>query len=254
MGALKGVVLGINPDARLVDLTHAIPPQDIRRGALALERAYRVFPRGTVHLAVVDPGVGGARRPLAVRADGQVFVGPDNGLLGFLFDRPHAVAVALTSPAFHRVGVSRTFHARDIFAPVAAHCSLGVPLARLGPVVRDPVRLCWPRARREGRRVVGEVLLADRFGNLLTTVTEGDLPGAPETCQVRVGRRRVGGLVQTYSERPAGTLGALIDSSGRLEVFVRDGNAQGRLGVGPGVRVSLWSSSRRPRSTSHPTR
>ena len=253
VGIVKGVILGINPRARLVDLAHAIPPQDVRRGALALESAYRFFPLGTVHLAVVDPGVGGARRALAVRAGGHVFVGPDNGLLGFLFDRPDTVAVALTNPSYRRSRVSRTFHARDVFAPAAAACSLGVSLGRLGPPVRDPVRLPRPRVRRKGGRMVGEVLRADRFGNLLTNLTEVDLPGAPEACQLRVSGMRVDGLVATYGERPIGALGALIDSSGWVEIFVRNGSAQARLRVGPGAPVSLWSrstSSRRARTTS----
>lgn len=243
VGAVKGVLLGMNPAARLVDLTHAVPPQDILRGALALEAAYRFFPRGTVHLAVVDPGVGGARRPLAVLADGHYFVGPDNGLFGFLFDRPGATAVALTNPAYHRPAVSRTFHARDVFAPVAAHCSLGVALDRFGPPVRNPVRLPWPRVRRAGERVAGQVLLADRFGNLLTNVTEADLPARRAACALEVGGARIAGLVGAYSERPTGALGALVDSSGRVEVFVREGSALERLGVGPGAPVSLWSTA-----------
>jgi S-adenosylmethionine hydrolase len=238
---MKGVVLAINPAARLVDLTHGIPPQDILRGALALEAAYRYFPAGTVHVAVVDPGVGGARRPLAVQAEGHFFVGPDNGLLGFLFGRRGARAVTLRNPAFHRPVVSRTFHGRDVFAPVAAYLSLGVPLRRLGPVVRDPVRLTWPRPRRTRGGVVGRVLLADRFGNLLTNLREADLPGPGQACVVEVAGARIEGLADTYSGRPPGALGALVDSSGRVEIFVREGSAQERLGIGPGALVRIWS-------------
>ncbi len=249
---MKGVVLTINPAARLVDLTHGVPPQDILRGALALEAAYRYFPAGTVHLAVVDPGVGGARRPLAVRADGHYFVGPDNGLLGFLFAGRRARAVALRDPAFHRPAVSRTFHGRDVFAPVAAHLSLGVPLGRFGPPVRDPVRLTWPRPRATRAGVLGQVLLADRFGNLLTNLREADLPGPAAACVVEVGGARIAGLASAYSERPRGALGALVDSSGRLEIFVREGSARERLGIGPGARVRVWS--RRLIRTRPPTR
>lgn len=244
VGAVKGVLLGINPAARLVDLTHAVPAQDILRGALALDAAYRFFPPGTVHLAVVDPGVGGARGPLAVLADGHYFVGPDNGLFGFLFERPGATAVALANPAYHRPAPSRTFHARDIFAPVAAYCSRGVPLSWLGPRVRDPVRLSWPRPRRAVGRVVGQVLLADRFGNLLTNVTPADLPGPASRCEVEVGGVRIEGLVGAYGERPRGSPGALVDSSGRIEIFVREGSARERLGIGPGAPVSFSSKSR----------
>lgn len=252
VGIVKAVILGINPATRLVDLTHAIPPQDVRRGALALDAAYRFFPRGTVHLAVVDPGVGGPRRPLAVLADGHYFVGPDNGLFGFVLDAPGTVAVALANPRYHRApgrAVSRTFHARDIFAPAAAHCSLGVPLERFGPTVGHLVRLAWPRARRLGSRVVGQVLLADRFGNLLTNLAQADLPAPPSACVLEAGGRRIDGIVGTYADRPVGGLGAVVDSSGRVEVFVREGSARDRLGIVPGAAVSLWSTSSRRRTT-----
>jgi S-adenosylmethionine hydrolase len=238
VGTLKGVILAINPRARLVDLTHAVPPQDIRRAALLLEAAWRFFPRGTVHLAVVDPGVGSARRPIAVEAGGHYFVGPDNGLLGFCFDVPGARGVRLAESRFHRRPVSRTFQGRDVFAPVAAHCSRGVRLAALGPALRHPVRLPAPRLRRIAGRLEGEVLLADRFGNLLTSLTRRALRGAPAQGVLRIGRARIRGLAGTYADRPRQALGAVIDSSGRVEVFVREGSARERLGVGPGARVS----------------
>ncbi|HEY7138940.1 MAG TPA: SAM-dependent chlorinase/fluorinase [Methylomirabilota bacterium] len=240
VGTVKGVLLSINPRARLVDLTHAVPPQDIRRGALLLEAAWRFFPRGTVHLAIVDPGVGGARRPIAVAAGGHYFVGPDNGLLGFCFDLPGARGVVLADPRYHRRPVSRTFHGRDVFAPAAAHCSRGVRLGSFGPPLRRPVRLPEPASRRRGGRMEGEVLLADRFGNLLTSLEGRDLPGPVARGILRIGGARVRGLARTYAERPRHALGAVIDSSGRVEVFVRDGSARRRLGLGPGAPVS-WT-------------
>jgi S-adenosyl-L-methionine hydrolase (adenosine-forming) len=251
VGIVKGVILAINPAARLVDLTHAVPPQDVLRGALALEAAYRFFPRGTVHLAVVDPGVGGPRPALALAADGHYFVGPDNGLFGFLLTTPGLRAVSLANPAYRRTGgaVSRTFHARDVFAPAAAHCSLGVPLERFGPPARNPVRLDWPRPSRRSRRLIGRVLLADRFGNLLTNLAQTDLPGPRADCVLEVGGQRIEGIAETYGERPLRALGGVVDSSGRVEIFVRDGSARDRLGVGPGAVVSLWSKrSSRTRS------
>jgi S-adenosylmethionine hydrolase len=253
VGIVKGVILSINPDARPVDLTHAVPPQDVRRGALLLEQAWTAFPAGTVHLAVVDPGVGTERRALAVAAGDHYFVGPDNGLLGFCFALPGARAVELTNRRYHRSPVSRTFHARDIFAPVAAHCARGVALEALGRPVTDPVRLRLPRARRAAGRTLGEVLLVDRFGNLLTNVTRRALPGPPERCTLAIGGARIWGLVRAYGDRPRHRLGALVDSSGRVEVFVRDGRAAARLGLGPGAAVSLWCS-RPARSRGRSTR
>jgi S-adenosylmethionine hydrolase len=252
VGIVKGVILGINPAARLVDLTHAIPPQDVVRGARALEGAYRFFPRGTVHLAVVDPGVGGPRRAVAVLADGHYFVGPDNGLLGFLSPATGPRAVRLANPAYHRTPTSRTFHARDIFGPVAAHCSLGVPLVRFGPPAARLVPVARPRPRRAGGTVSGEVLLADRFGNLLTNITPADLPGPPAGCLVELGGVRIDGIAATYAERPVGAVGAVVDSSDRLEVFVRDGSAQERLALGPGAEVRVWSRSPRRSRMSRP--
>ena len=183
----------INPRARLVDLTHTVPPQDIRRAALILEAAWRFFPRGSVHLAVVDPGVGSARRPIAIEAGGHYFVGPDNGLLGFCFDLPGARGVVLAEQRYHRRPVSRTFHGRDIFAPVAAHCSRGVRLAALGPPLRHPVRLTVAEPRRRGGRVDGEVLLVDRFGNLLTSLRGRELPGPADRGRLAASAGRVSG-------------------------------------------------------------
>jgi S-adenosyl-L-methionine hydrolase (adenosine-forming) len=243
VGTLRGVLLAINPRARLVDLTHTVPPQDIRRASLILESAWRFFPPGTVHLAIVDPGVGTARRPIAVRAGGHYFVGPDNGLLGFCFDVPGARAVVLTKPRYHRRPVSRTFHGRDIFAPVAAHCSRGVRLAALGPPLRSPVCLPHSGPRHCGARVDGEIVLVDRFGNLLTNLRGRELPGPADRGVLRIGGARIRGLAGTYAARPRGALGAVVDSSGQIEVFVREGSARRRLGLGPGAPVS-WTTSR----------
>lgn len=264
VGTIKGVLLGINPRARLVDLTHTVPPQDVRRAALLLEAAWRFFPRGTVHLAIVDPGVGTARRPIAVRAGGQYFIGPDNGLLGFCFDLPGARGVVLADGRYHRRPVSRTFQGRDVFAPAAAHCSRGVRLTALGPWLRSPVRLPLSVPRHRGARVDGEVLLVDHFGNLLTNLRGRELPGPVERGVLRVGRARVRGLSGTYADRPRRALGAVIDSSGQVEVFVREGSARRQLGVGPGAPVS-WKASgsasvsprsrrSRPRRSSEPSR
>ena len=242
VGIMKGVILSICPTARPVDLTHDLEPQDILGGSLALEAAVPFFPDGTVHLAVVDPGVGSARRAIAIRAGGHYFVGPDNGLFTFALDRAGWTAVALTAPEYRLPEISRTFHGRDVFAPGAAYLAAGVPLQRLGPVIADPVRLPVPGCRLEGRVLTGEVLDADRFGNLITSIAGARLSEVPGrgAPTVEVAGRRVSGLVTSYAEGGRGEPAVLIGSTGRLEVFVRSGSARLLLGAGRGapVRVS----------------
>jgi S-adenosylmethionine hydrolase len=239
VGIMKGVILGICPAARLVDLSHDIGAQDVLEGALCLEAAVGFFPTGTIHLAVVDPGVGGSRRPMAVRTGGQCYVGPDNGLLSLALERGggRIEAVELTAREYRLSPVSRTFHGRDIFAPAAAHLASRVPLERLGRAMTDPVRLLPPSARHEDGLVAGEVIGADRFGNLFTSVTEKDLAGldGPLGVVVEIGGIRVGAPVATYSDALPGGVGALVGSTGRLEVFVREGSAQAALGLGRGA-------------------
>lgn len=246
VGIMKGVMLRICPEARLVDLSHDIAPQDVLEGALCLEAAAAFFPAGTVHLAVVDPGVGSSRRPLALRTGGQCYVGPDNGLLSLVFEGGAPVdAVELTGREYRLSPTSRTFHGRDIFAPAAAHLASGVPLERLGPLVVDPVKLALPSGRHEDGIVGGEVIGVDRFGNLLTSVTEGDLaalPGSPRLLDVEIDGIRVGTLVSAYSEAPPGGMGAVVGSTGRLEIFVREGSARSALGLGRGAPVTVRRS------------
>lgn len=241
VGAMKGVILQIAPDARLVDLTHEIAPHDVLEGALALEAAAGFFPPGTVHLAVVDPGVGSSRRPLAVAAQGQFFVGPDNGLFTFALAGQGWSAVCLEVAAYRLPRVSRTFHGRDVFAPAAAHLALGTPLPNFGRAVTDPVLIPWPRARWEGEALVGEVVHADRFGNLVTSVRAADLEGLgpPESLVVEVEGKEVGCVVGCYADLPLGGAGALVGSSDRLEISVREGSAVAKTGAARGSRVSV---------------
>src|SRR5574340_1407001 len=178
VGVMKGVIWGIAPQARLADITHAIQPQNILHGALVLGRAYRYFPAGTVHLAVVDPGVGTARRGIALRVGAQTFVGPDNGLFTIPMGSGEPVeAVSLDNPAYRLPAVSRTFHGRDIFAPAAAHVANGISLSALGEPVSDPVKLSIPQPTRMGNTWLAEVLLVDAFGNLITNLPAADLTG-----------------------------------------------------------------------------
>lgn len=256
VGIMKGVLLSICPSARLVDLTHEIEPQDVLGGALALEAALPFFPSGTVHLAVVDPGVGSARRAIAVRVGGCSLVGPDNGLLTPGLEGAAWTAVSLTAPEYrrppghhrvpghHHLEVSRTFHGRDVFAPAAAYLAAGVPLERLGAVVADPKRLGLPGCQLEGRELVGEVLDADRFGNLITSIPAArlrEIPGRGPLA-LEVARRLVSGPVDAYADGDDGAPTAIIGSTGRLEIFVKGGNARIQLGAGRGAVVRVTRS------------
>ena len=241
VGIMKGVILSICPSARLVDLTHDVEPQNILGGALALEAGWPYFPEGTVHLAVVDPGVGSARRALAVRARGHYLVGPDNGLLTPALMDAGWRAVALTAPEYRLAEVSRTFHGRDVFAPAAAYLAAGVPLERLGPAVTDPVRRPIPRSRLEDGALIGEVLAVDRFGNLLTSIEAAQLVGLPggRPVAVEVAGRAVVGPVEVYADGADVRPTAIVGSTGRVEIFVRGGRADQVLGVGRGAPVRV---------------
>jgi S-adenosylmethionine hydrolase len=246
VGVVHGVLASIAPNTNVVDLNHAVPPGDVARGAFILEAAGGDFPPGTVHLAVVDPGVGTERRALAVRARDDIFVGPDNGLLEWALCAPGAEVHALTESRWFRRPVSRTFHGRDVFAPVAAHLSLGVPLDQFGPRVDDPVRLPQSHPHREGDALEGRIVFIDRFGNALTNLTEDALREAFGTVPDRnvvlsLPGRVIQGLARSYGDAPVGALVAILGSSGRLEVAQVGGDASERLGLGPGdpVRIRL---------------
>ncbi len=245
VGVMKGVILGIDPGARLVDLTHEVDAGDVAAAGFILAAAWRWFPRGTVHLAVVDPGVGTARRPLVARADGQWFVGPDNGLFTAVLDAADRVSVReLTDESVRLRPVSRTFHGRDIFAPAAAWLSRGSSGERMGPVLERPVRGEWLTrpAREEGGAVRGVVMHVDVFGNLITSipgallqqVAPGDGPPVLEWDGGRTTR-----LVETYAEAEPGEPVLLVGSSGYLEIAVNRGSAAGITGVGRGDHLRL---------------
>jgi S-adenosyl-L-methionine hydrolase (adenosine-forming) len=240
---MKGVILGICGEARLVDLTHDVAPQDILEAALALESAWRFFPSGSIHLAVVDPGVGSDRRAIAVHAGGHYFVGPDNGILTFALAGGGWAAVSIESSAYRLPDVGRTFHGRDVFAPAAAHLAAGVPLSALGPAVRDPVRLAVPRERKEGDAIVGEVIANDRFGNLLTSITRESVSelAARGPISVELDGGEALAVEETYEDGLPGVPAAIVGSGGRLEIFVRNGSARSLLGVGRGAPVRLRS-------------
>lgn len=251
VGQMKGVILSIAPGVSIVDLTHEVAPQRIAEGAFLLETALAAFPPGTIHVAVVDPGVGTARRAIAVATARAVFVGPDNGLLSAALpeavrpdgEGPTVVAapddvtvVELANPAYRRAVVSHTFHGRDLFAPAAAYLAAGVPVQALGPRLADMTALPPFRARRRPTGCLeAEIVSIDRFGNAITTARAEDLP--PGVFTVHVAGHAVAGPVRTYAEAQGPT--ALVGSSGYLEIAVPGGSAAARLGLRLGDRVQI---------------
>lgn len=243
VGTMKGVMLGICPDATFVDITHEIAAQDVLGGALQLGASWRYFPSGTVFLTVVDPGVGSARRAIAVEAAGRRFVAPDNGLLTMVVG---GVADAfqireLTNPQYSAPVISRTFEGRDRFAPAAAWLARGVDVSSLGPPVAGCVRLDIPEPRASGDRLEGIVLAVDRFGNLITNIDRGTLErfsGGGEV-ELQVAGRPIGPIVETYADIPPGEARPLFGSSDRLEFSVNQGSAAGHLSAGRAARVAI---------------
>ncbi len=254
VGIMKGVILGINPRATLVDITHEIEPQNVRQGAFLLAAAVPYFPTGTIHLVVVDPGVGTARRPVAVQSGETLFVAPDNGILSLALGREFR-AVHLDRPEYWLPDVSNTFHGRDIFAPSTAHLSLGVPLQAMGSPVGDLIRLD-PIARqldtplavglpfRTRRAILGRVIHIDRFGNCITNVPKSMLTLVYYTkSTLSIAGRSLQGIQRTYSDVERGQPLALVGSTGYLEIAVREGSAASQLGIHLGDQVTLTISA-----------
>lgn len=241
-GIMKGAILSANPKARIVDLTHDIPPQDIAEGARVLAASLPYFPDGTVFVAVVDPGVGTDRAILGVETDRHVFLAPDNGLLGFLEGGIRRM-VRIDESKYSLKPLSQTFHGRDIFAPVAGRLSRGVDLARFGPAAKRmmPSDVDRPRVASSGA-LEGEVVSIDRFGNLITNIPGEMVPARGVT--ITVGRRVVRALSRSYAEAPEGRLLALVGSTGHLEISVNRGSARKTAGVRRGDRVLVTRSRR----------
>jgi hypothetical protein len=240
VGVMKGVILDIAPAVHLVDLSHEIAAQDVRGAEYVLGRAAAFFPEGTVHLAVVDPGVGSRRRPLLVTTPHASFVGPDNGLFTFALAAVGAAAYELDRPEFWLPNVSHTFHGRDIFAPVAAHVARGIAPHALGSPISDPVRLPLVVSQRHSDgRLVGHVVRVDHFGNLITDIPGGWV-GEGRWC-AEIAGRRINQSGTTYADTGAGELLILVSSAGTLEIAARDGNAAVLLGVGVGEVVDFRS-------------
>jgi len=241
VGTVKGVILRIAPDVQLVDLTHSVSPQNIQQGAMALWRAVPFFPAGTVHLAVVDPGVGTKRRPIALRIGTQLFVGPDNGLFSpFLEDAEkhgdRSTFIHLTNPDYWLPKVSHTFHGRDIFGPVAAHLANGVAMEKMGALIEDPIRIELPKPEKTVKGWIAHITVMDVFGNLTT-----DLPASEilqkEKISFTIAGQTIHGLVESYGNKKPGELVALIDSEEFIEIAIVNGNAAQTLKAGVGDHI-----------------
>ena len=253
VGIMKGVVLGICPTAQIIDITHAITPQDTHQAAYMIQTFYRFFPAGTVHVMVVDPGVGGERRAIALETPEALFVAPDNGVLTYIWREALArwggagvAAYELTERQFWLKSVSSTFHGRDIFAPVGAHLARGTPVAALGPQVDAPVEamLEQPGVGWRGE-LVGRIIHVDHFGNCITNITLEHLEQVGLNTQfvIEIIDERLQGVVRTYADGQPGALIALFGSSERLELAVRNGSAARLLGVGIGDTVRVRASA-----------
>jgi len=245
VGAMKGVILSINPDAAVLDLSHTIQPHDILDGAFLISQAYRYFPSRTVHCIVVDPGVGTARRPLVVSADDHFFVAPDNGVLSLIYDQVETVqAVHATATHYFLGEVSQTFHGRDIFAPLSAWLSRGIQLSHFGESVSDYVRFKMPIARPDGENHVrGAVIKIDRFGNCITNISPQLLPDffGPQRPNFifRVGTASVQKICQTYAEAEVNLPFIIFGSSRFLEISVNRGSAANILKISRGTEVEV---------------
>jgi len=241
VAAMKGVILGICPQARIVDISHEVGPFEIAGGAYLIAQAYQCFPRKTVHVVVVDPGVGTARRPILVEAAGQYFIGPDNGVLSMVYSREQHKVRLISNERYFRKPVSRTFHGRDIFAPVAAHLAAGVAPSRMGKFIQDHLRPSFEKPQRTGKRTwSGRILRIDRFGNIITNFHVSDFPDLErKNFSLAIGPQQAGVLAHNYSECGAGELFVIAGSSGYLEVSVNQESAAKAIGCETGAPAEL---------------
>jgi len=244
VGTMKGVILHVAPHARIVDICHALEPFDILGAALTLGEAYGYFPPGTVHVVVVDPGVGSARRPILASSGGHAFVAPDNGVLSLVYAREELREVRhVTSDHYFLRPASSTFHGRDIFAPVAGNLANGVEAEKFGPEITDYVRFEVPRPEPvDAHTLRGVVLKVDRFGNLITNFTPRDVPALFERrtgFKIRVGRSEVTALRASYSEGASGEVFAILGSMGYLEISTNRGAASQLTGAANGTEVQV---------------
>lgn len=244
VGTIKGVALSIVPSATLVDICHEVRSYDVLDGALTIAQAYRYFPAATVHVVVVDPGVGGARRPIVAEVGQQIFVCPDNGVLSFVYQREQPVSVRhIVNDRYFLQPVSSTFHGRDIFAPVAAHIAAGVPIDEFGPPILDYATLELAAPKRVAQGVLaGTVLKVDKFGNVITNITPADISdalGPRRSFRLKVGNASISNLRTSYAGAAPGQLFSIFDSLGYLEIAANQASAAEQLRITQGDAVEV---------------
>jgi len=243
VGAMKGVMLSINPDVTIVDITHSVLPHDVLDSALTIGQAYKYFPPKTIHVVVVDPGVGTTRRPLLVAGDQHYFIGPDNGVFSSVYDQSEALHVwNVISEHYFRQPVSNTFHGRDIFAPVAAWLTKSWQTSAFGEAITDYVRFAMPKPKVNGNTVKGVVLRVDHFGNLITNLTPADVPAlaaADGKFTIKAGNGQVTKMALTFSQAAPGEAVGVIGSTGHLEIAMNKGSASKALGAARGAEVTV---------------
>lgn len=241
IGAVKGVIKRINPQAEIVDITHDIDSYDVLGAAFALNNFYGYFPRGTIHLAVVDPGVGSLRRPILMKTKDFFFVGPDNGIFSFIYQKEDiADIIVISNREYFLAEPSCTFHARDIFAPVAAHLSLEIRIDQFGSPAKECMKFIFPQPDSKGKSLKGEIIHIDRFGNLITNIS-ADFLEKKKKVEIVVGKRRIKRISRSYFEIKEKEVGALIGSSGFLELALNQGSARKLLKakIGDPVRINF---------------
>jgi S-adenosylmethionine hydrolase len=241
VGVMKGVILGICPQAQIVDISHGVTPFEITEGAYLIAQSYRYFPPKTVHVVVVDPGVGTSRRPILMEAAGQYFIAPDNGVLSMIYSREKHRIRLIANERYYRKPVSRTFHGRDIFAPVAAHLCAGVLPSKMGKPIEDYLRPAFEKPLRSGKRTWnGRILKIDRFGNIVTNFHVDDFPDLERRSFVMaVGPTEISVITRNYAEAGPGELFVIVGSSGYLEVSVGQGSAAKAIGCVTGAAAEL---------------
>lgn len=239
VGAVKGVIKRINPEAEILDITHDIEPFDILGAAFTLNNFYRYFPQNTIHLAVVDPGVGSKRQPLLIKSEDFCFVGPDNGIFSFVLQNEKITEIiSLSNDKYHLSKSSNTFHARDVFAPVAAYLSLGVDVKEFGAPAGECFKLVIPPPQTSKKGIVGEIIHIDNFGNLMTNIDAESLK-VKRIIRIEIKRAKIDRISQSYFEIPENKIGAVIGSSGFLEIAMNQRNTDKVLKANIGTPVKI---------------